>query len=857
MSYRSPWSFVSEALGGIGGLGMQYGAELQQRNAVQGQQIKGEVGGQVAQMEAALADPNYSWKPAEKQAAQAFVTQGRTLLGMDDAAVPGSYEEWSKRGISVPKTVIGQGSAGKPMAAKETLTPYQGGVSGFIGNVNAGVAQAGQEQEQFLEEAGQLRQLQLLGKQNEYNIGIAQMENRWGKQRLEDEQLFTTETNQAALDVHGSATAREGIIQSLTAIGDVTAPKNKQAVERIMKRARSIGLEPWDLETVQATAIGLGSATAAMDFTAKTETLMQGKLTTEQMQQQVGLNEQALKIGDQTFQLGQLQISNEEWLASRRGTEAALADTAAVQNLLGTAYAQGDTGFIQERIDLLESGDESNPQYQALVSAGVTPEELEGKLVRLQGDEAFRLREQGMQDALIEEEYSNIFFRAETNKAGLLDTLAKRYTPKELEQKMADDADPLGRMVDTGMLGDADMRALSRQALLYRDLENEELLAPKVERAWKKLDALAAVPADPTVAENALRSTLGTMVEAGTMTENEAAGLVTTYKNAWDHGQRVQDNDLATSIATRAYNEVQATALRAEVEALNSESDPITNGLSEEQARYYTTTRGLYTDVISSIMDDAELNGCGFSPDGLGIDPSGGETCENYALEVRRARDKLLELGDTLTLGTVDTSRRVVDLAERIGAGQATPQEEQEFTTYEQALGEDGIASILGVAPPGQQPAEPTPEGTTEQEAAPAEPKQGGVGGLFNNLWNLGPGGATTRLNETLAAPPATSGGQGTQTARGSATPTTLTTTGPGTTANLRADKEFTTLVNGLSEFGDMSAPQQQALAAGIAARSGLTPGTVLQMAQQELTSTMENPVPAPRPSYSAPWRGR
>lgn len=833
MAFRSPWSHIGEALMGIAGLGQQYVAEQEQQSTVQGQQIKTEVGQQVGEMEAALADPNYKWQEPQRAAAEAFVTQGRTLLSMDDSAVPGSYKEWQSRGIRLPSTVIKQGAAGKPMQAQTTLKPYEGGTAGFIGDINQGVTQATQKQEEYTRDLELGRQIALQNDAQGFQQFMAQLGQKYNVSNAELESDLGMKAFNAQLNAQDSAGLRDQYITDIQQFAGSDDPNDQALVQQIIADAQASGLRPYHLEAVKSATKGIKSTRAGMDYQAANEALFQGTLTTDQMELQNELSRQNIKVGNQTFQLGELQLENERWLTSRRATEATLSDTAAVQNLLGTAYAQGDTGFIQERINILESGDESNPQYQALVSAGVTAEELEGKLTTVRENEGFRLRERNLQDALIEEEYSSIFFRGETNKSTLLDTLAKRYTPKELEQKMADENDPLGRMVDAGMLADTDMRAVSRQALLYRDLENEELLAPKVERAWKKLEVYAAVPGDRAVAENGLRSTLSGLVEAGVMSQNEAEGVVTTYKQGWDYGAQVQDADLATSIANRTYAEAQATALKAEVETLNAESDPLTSGLSEEQQRYYQTLRGTYTESISALMDEAELQGCGFSPDGLGVDPSGGEACANYAAQVRQERNKLVDLGNTLTLGSVDASTRVRDLADRMAAGNATPQEEQEFLTFERAMGEDTVASILGVPVPGTQPTEGKQE---DQGAAPAQPDQGGVlGGVARSLWNFGPGGATTQLQEQLSEP--TSEGQAAQTERRGVTPPWSKGQRPsdnpeqGPPPVLQSNPEFGRLIEGIK--GNKMGTDAQRDTAGLIAQSlGMTTTQVLEYAQ-------------------------
>jgi hypothetical protein len=706
-----------------------------------------------------------------------------------------------------------------------------------------------------------------MGQAQQYNVALKNMDQTYGREMMEQENVYATDTLNTQLNAQDSGATRDQYIADIQQFAGSTDPNDQAMVKQILADAQASGLRPYHLSAVRSAAKGIKSSRAGMDYQAANEALFQGKLTTEQMQLQNDLSRQEIRIGNQTFQLGELQIENERWLAQRRATEATLSDTAAVQNLLGTAYAQGDTGFINERIAILERGDEASPQYQALVAAGVTVEGLESKLTTMREDERFRLRERGLQDALIEEEYGNIVFRGETNKSTLLDTLAKRYTPAELEQKMADSNDPLGRMVETGVLADTDMRAVSRQALLYRDLENEELLAPKVERAWKKLEVYASVPADRAVAENGLRSTLSGLVQAGVMSENEAEGVVTTYRESWDYQGQVQSEELAASVANRTYQQAQATALVAEVEALNAESSPIANGMTEEQGRYYQTARGTITDTINSLMSEAELGGCGFSPDGLGIDPSGGEACANYAVQVRQERNKLVDLGNTLTLGSVDAATRVRELADREAAGNATPQERQEFLTYEQAMGEDTIAEILGVPAPGRQNAQPT-EGA--QQAAGEQPKQGG--GFFNSIWNLGPGGAVTRLQEQLSAPTgqqpaATTGFRGPwsnqQPVRGATpqqTPATApqqstdptavgSTTGSGTAAKLNAIPEFAQLVGGIAD-GTLNTRAQLAAAEALGAANGLTTTAVLELAQQQAFAA--NP-----PGYRTPWSGQ
>jgi len=282
---------------------------------------------------------------------------------------------------------------------------------------------------------------------------------------------------------------------------------------------------------------------------------------------------------------------------------------------------------------------------------------------------------------------------APRGRATPLNALAKRYTPAELEAK-------------TRTMTDANRRAAIRQAMLYRDLENEELLGPTVERAWNKLQDYATAPAGRSPSVSRLRGALAGLVEAGVLSNPEAEGIVTTYREGWDRQAQMQSADLSASIAGRVYRQAQTVALLAEVETLNAESDPVENGLSEEQERYYAALREAHAENIAALIHEAELSGCGLPPDGLNVDPSAvirSEVCAFYAAQIAQERQKLVDLGNTLTLGRVDAARHVCELASREAAGTATPQEKQELLTYSSAMGDDAMTSILASRTKGQQ----------------------------------------------------------------------------------------------------------------------------------------------------------
>jgi hypothetical protein len=137
------------------------------------------------------------------------------------------------------------------------------------------------------------------------------------------------------------------------------------------------------------------------------------------------------------------------------------------------------------------------------------------------------------------------------------------------------------------------------------------------------------------------------------------------------------------------------------------------------------------------------------------------------------------------------------------------------------------------VPAPGRQNAQST-EGA--QQAAAEEPQQAG-GGFFNSIWNLGPGGAVTRLQEQLSAPTSQQG-QGAEqpNATGYRTPWgnprgAATAPQQNAAPTLQGDGRFATLVSRLRASGGGAAEGVRELAAGLASSYGMTEAEVADMA--------------------------
>jgi len=640
------------------------------------------------------------------------------------------------------------------MQAQTTPQPYQGGISGFLGNVNQGVTQATQDRAQFEQEADQLRQLQLMGRQNEYNIGLAKMENTWGKARLEDEQLFSTEQTAQALDVTGSATARDGIIQSLTAIGDVTNPKNKQAVNRIMKRARGMGLEPYDLETVEATAIGLGSGTAALGWQDRLQESMQGKLTTEQLEQNIKLGEQTFTLNGQEVQLGEYMLDEQEYIAGRRHIEDALTDRAAMDEVIARAVANGDDKAINDLLNTLEAGGTVNSGvYEALTSAGITAESLQQQYGGALDSSEWRTKRHSLDMTEMRLAEGQLYNAARLSDVELAsaqnayaDQLAKSMTPAEIDEALKNPRSSLSMFKSAGIFAPSDIKSMKRNASVYGILRQDEVLAPKLERAVSSLEMLAAVPQDPAVAENALRSTLSTFVDAGVYSEETAEGIVSAYREAWEYGQQTQDNELAAAEAARAY---QVALTSAQMDSLTATAAD--TGWSEETKELLDATQTAFDSTREDI--ETQYPQC-FTSDG-GVF-SGGECARAYQLveDNRLQREGAVRevLGalapqDTLSamtdvLNTADTNVRsspefqgatetavVTEISRRLVAQGFPPLPQKAF---------EEAAALDGQNAPASQPAQTGPRTLAGDVSNAATGAVGAVAGAMGSVNRFG-----------------------------------------------------------------------------------------------------------------------
>lgn len=841
--YRSPWSTIGQIGQALGQTLLQGTQIFGARQAQQGQNIKAQVGQQVAQMEGYLADANYQWNPDERQAAEDFVTQGKTLLSMDDGAVPASYAEWQQRGINVRTPAGQQGQAGM----QTTLKPYEGGVAGFLGDIGQGVTKATQNREQLEQDMDVARQLRISGNEQDFTLKRDGILQKYGMDMAQFENELGMAATQQGLDANASwqrASAFAGQLQGLTSLDD---PKNAATAERIIANAKAAGLTAGDLAMVQGEYDALSSGTASLNWQDR---LKQSELSDQAVQ----LGSQQITLNGQQMELGEFMLSDQEYIANRRGIEDALSDRAAMDEVITAAVANGDDKELDHLMNVLKGGGAVSPEiYQALTGAGITLETLQENYGDAMNSDAFleRKRELDMTEMRLAEDQ---LFRADTlseielastvNAYG--DQISKTMTPAEIDAALSDPKSKLSMFMGSGVLTQSDVTSMKRNAWTQQLVQRQELAAPRIEQNFKMLETLAAVPADDTAAENSLRATLGALVDDGMLTEEQVDGVVSSYKNAWDYGRQTQNNELAASRAQLAYTQALTGAQVSA--AMGSATE---TGWSDDTQSQWDAMMESYAADEDTIMNQGKAAGC-FSEDGMMTSEQG--ECANIVPELRRVQGERQQAMrgflDVLApnearLATEDISNRVFTAVQNDPAFQGASEAEVEHEALTRLANKYG----LGTAPP---PLEPAPPPTA---ATPAQPRtlagdargaanavggalgeQGLMGNLTEGARNLGR--YVTGQSTPTEQPPQKSR-EGVQ---------ITSTTGEGTTANLHQDGDYTALASARSGISPtpLGAREQQALIRRLSTRYGITAQALIAMIDRDLSSSPSSPVAAP-----------
>lgn len=165
----------------------EYGRYLSAQDMARGEQVQAQVQDYITQGKTALADANYKWQPAQREAMEAFVTQAEGITQAKPVEAAGMWRDLQQRGIKIPSTAITQGSASTPMTATKTLTPYEGNgdVANFMGDIGQGVAQSTQQQEEYEKDLELARQMAVNGQTQQFTLFRDQIGQKYQKDNMQ------------------------------------------------------------------------------------------------------------------------------------------------------------------------------------------------------------------------------------------------------------------------------------------------------------------------------------------------------------------------------------------------------------------------------------------------------------------------------------------------------------------------------------------------------------------------------------------------------------------------------------------------------------------------------------------------
>ena len=904
---------VGQTLSGLGNIYMQ-------RQASQGQGIKQQVGAQVQQAESYLADPNYKWDDNKRTAMENFVSKGYEFLAMDDATVPSAYQQFmdqTKGGALLPQTAVHLGSAGRAMKPQTTLTPYDGGITGLLGDTGQGVSQQTQARAEKEKDLDLARQMSLNGQTQAFTTQRDAILQKYGMSMSELESELGMKATQVQLDAQGSSSAASSINSVLTGLLSTDDPQNKKTAETILKDAQNAGLTSWDLASVNATYESLGSGTASLNYTDRLA--------------ESGLSKQALALGDiqitqgnQQIKLGDLMYGNEEYLQKRRHVEDGLSDATQFETIFAEAVANGDDKEIDGYMSILEGGGAVSPDlYQAMTNAGLTVERLQEVYGDALSSDAFRAKKNEL-DMTEMDLAKNQLFRADTlNEVELRsaqlaygDQVAHMMTPAEIDEALADPRSSLSMLTGAGILTKSDIGSMRTRAGSYAIVRRQEQNAPRIEQKLKLLEMLAAVPANEEAAANSLQSALGELVGYGMLQEDQVAGLVSGFRNQWTTGKATQDAELAATLSNTAYqsvlmnvqkNELMGAAAEGNVASLSDQWDMYTEAFDQQ---------------LSVLKAKADSVGCG--GDGISMSEADKESCKNISAEIGRLGQQQKEATVEL-VGTLGPDGEATFMQQTIAKIQAKVMVNPKFANashvdiaraVNNGLQRQGLP-MLG--PAAMEDAEardaaekPTPEGGAQPAAntapsrSPLQRVAAGVSGvtgltkiaqandqgaaLFNQLFSRPQPTTAQQLSASGAS--ASSGGSvaGGSTVQPQSTPTPSGNSAPaqargsnihaqraaamkpapaasaqGVTLNLRDNPAFRELTQTVSKYGALRGREldgregktQDELLSRLSRETGKTRRELLDLAQLETTASPSNPVAAPLYRMLAASRGQ
>lgn len=417
---------------------------------------------------------------------------------------------------------------------------------------------------------------------------------------------------------------------------DPNRAEDLAAMKRLVERARTLGMEPAHLASVELAYEAQFSRGAQQQFTAQ-------ELANEHVQGQIN------SMGA-TEALTRAQTHGVEWLNTRNELEAGRADVTALGELLQTTAAMGDLGLPilhAIRAELEEGREDSQfASYFEFLGTEGGRDILDAAI-----DKATEIAsDEQTQNAIWRQSARNAMIEG-TDAA--LTMVAGMMRPDELAQLLAitDENDP---MFTNGIDG------LAKQAI-WRMLKDDPIAQERVQRESHALRIAQDEPYISAIqnrltfygsnrppqdglqqAEDSVRADLMRLVDYGLFGIYDPTGefddyniqqvenMVNFYRQAWGDSEQAFNAELAEIVSRTAVNNANAAKLQRDAATMGTGGGSSLEGLS---------TLMTYTDkVIDGIEAEARLHGCYAAEDALDINPGVSPVCANYAAQIAEVR---------------------------------------------------------------------------------------------------------------------------------------------------------------------------------------------------------------------------
>lgn len=419
---------------------------------------------------------------------------------------------------------------------------------------------------------------------NEYNTLLRELDHKYGLENGAVEQMYAKERIRIQGDVEADlirarADTELSVQDQLAvraAIQDEWATLKDDTLDADIRRAALENIRDWRsmipngdtrysdsilTRNLEATdELRREAAVSQLEADALVDDFARAQLETQQT-----ANTQAKLNLNATF----LTMRGQELLNEQIAAENRIRTSTDARATLSDLVAMGNTSAVQAMLEEKRNPG-SFPEYSNIVEALSLPE-LEKSVGLAERADNERSTESEYTLARLERAINQEGMLDLVDRAQLIDTVAATYDADTIA-----DNPRIQQLVQEGKLNRADVAAMESRARLRGVVEREQVNGPKISRAMSRLNMYSASRPDPkdpeavSAAVTGVETALLDLVALDAMAEEDVAGIVALFRQAWSDQGTKFDLDNALTQSEIAVNEALARKYAAETNILNN-----------------------------------------------------------------------------------------------------------------------------------------------------------------------------------------------------------------------------------------------------------------------------------------------